>query len=342
MHNRECDPINGRSVLFDNSTKLFLRGTAVGIVVAGRHVCLTPVGGTAPRVEWSQVGLVGPIASRWIEREPVVSKQERTKRRVSIAKEQERQSRATAKRRNRQQRRRQLIVGAIVGFLALALVAPLTAGLLLDDSSVRADIATLPTTTEPPTLVDPDFAGASISGPTPCPATDGSERRTTSFQQAPDFCIDPAISYSMALDTSEGELVIDLDAAGAPAASNLAITFARYGVYDSANAISFISGLTIIGSLGSAGFTELVDPAEAPADGTYPIGSVIMFTKIGGEMEGQLAIVSTQEAADRLAEDPSHPIIGTVANLDAAVALDTAAAAAATRIGDVTVTETTS
>lgn len=341
MHNRKSDPVNGRGVLFDNSTKLFLRGTAVGVVVRGRHVCTTPVGGTAPQVEWSQIGVVGPIASPWTEREPVVSKQERTKRRVTIAKEQDRQARSVAKRRNRQQRRRQLIVGAVVGFLALALIAPLTAGILLDGGDVIPEVETLPTTTEPPTLVDAEFAGVSISGPTPCPATDGTEQRTTSFEQAPEFCIDPSITYSLALDTSEGEVVINLDAAGAPAASNLAITFARYGVYDSANAISFIAGLTMIGSLGSAGFTELVDPAEAPEDGTYPVGSVIMFTKIGGAVEGQLAIVSTQEAADRLAEDPVHPIIGAVADLETAIALDTAAATVQLRIGDVTVTETT-
>ena len=271
----------------------------------------------------------------------MVSKQERTKRRVTIAKEQERHARATTRRRSRKQRQRQLIVGAIVGFLALALIAPLTAGLLLDGSGTEAEIRALPTTTEPPTLVDPEFAGASISGPTPCPATDGTAQRTTSFEQAPPFCIDPAFNYSMVLDTSEGEVVINLDAAGAPAATNLAVTFSRYGVYDGANAISFITGLTMIGSLGSAGFVELVDPAESPGNGTYPVGSVIMFTKIGGAIEGQLAIISTQEAADRLAEDPVHPIIGSVVDLETAVALDTAAAITELRVRDVTVTETT-
>lgn len=271
----------------------------------------------------------------------MVSKQEKNKRRVTLAKEQERQAHARAKRKNRQLRRRQLIVGGIVGLLALALIAPLTAGLLLDGSSDPvAD--TLPTTTDPPTLVDPEFAGAAISGPTPCPATDGTQERTTSFEQAPEFCIDPAFTYSMALATSEGEIMIDLDPVGAPAATNLAVTLARFGVYDSANAISFIPGLTLIGSLGSAGFVELIDVIETPDDGTYPIGSVIMFTKIGGLMEGQLAIISTQDAADRLAEDPTHPIIGTVANLDTAIALDTAAAGIEIRIGDVTVTETAS
>ena len=266
----------------------------------------------------------------------MVSKQERNKRRVSIAKQQERQAKANA----RQMRRRQLLVGGVVGFLALALIAPLTAGLLLSDSDVTTEIETLPTTTDPPTLVDPEFAGAAITGPTPCPATDGTAPRTTSFELAPDFCIDPANAYSMVLETSEGDVVIDLDAAGAPAATNLAVTFGRYGVYDSANAISFISGLTMIGSLGSAGFTESVDPAEAPRNGSYPVGSVIMFTKLDGEMEGQLAIISTQEAADRLAEDPTHPIIGTVADLEPALALDTVAAGVELRIGDVTVTET--
>ena len=64
MYNRNSDPVNGRGVLFDNSTKLFLRGTAVGDVIKRRHVCPTSIGGTAPHVKWSQIGLVGPIASR--------------------------------------------------------------------------------------------------------------------------------------------------------------------------------------------------------------------------------------------------------------------------------------
>ncbi len=271
----------------------------------------------------------------------MVSQQERTKRRVALAKEQERQVRADAKRQTRKQRRRQLIVGGVVGFLALALIAPLTAGLLLDGSGAELDA--LPTsTTVPPTLVDPVFAGAALSGPTPCPAADGTEQRTTSFEQAPEFCIDPANSYAMALDTSEGEIVIELDADTAPTAANLAVVFARYGVYDSARATSFIDGLTVIGSLGSAGFTEPADPAEAPEDGIYPVGSVVMFTKLDGGMEGQLAIVSTQAAADALAEDPTHPIIGMVADPETASAIDGAAATELEfRIGDVTVTETT-
>lgn len=51
MHDRNSNPVNGRCVLFDNSTKLFLRGTAVSDVIRVRHVCPTSIGTTARHVK---------------------------------------------------------------------------------------------------------------------------------------------------------------------------------------------------------------------------------------------------------------------------------------------------
>ena len=64
MRDQNRDPINGRGVLFDNATKLFLGGTAIGVVIRKRHVFPTPVGGTTSHIKWSQIGPLVPVASR--------------------------------------------------------------------------------------------------------------------------------------------------------------------------------------------------------------------------------------------------------------------------------------
>ncbi len=62
--------------------------------------------------------------------------------------------------------------------------------------------------------------GASVTGATPCPAADGSAERTTSFEDAPPMCIDPAKSYTATLTTTEGDIVIALDSTNAPITVN--------------------------------------------------------------------------------------------------------------------------
>ena len=78
---------------------------------------------------------------------------------------------------------------------------------------------TTDTTSGSETVVLPG-AGASITGETPCPPADGSAERTTSFEQAPPMCIDPAKTYTATLETTEGDIVIELDAANAPETVN--------------------------------------------------------------------------------------------------------------------------
>ncbi len=53
-----------------------------------------------------------------------------------------------------------------------------------------------------------------------------------SFGAAPRECIDPAATYVATLTTSEGEIVVELDAAHVPGTVNNFVTLARYGYYD--------------------------------------------------------------------------------------------------------------
>ena len=62
--------------------------------------------------------------------------------------------------------------------------------------------------------------GNAITGDTPCPPADGSAERTTSFEKPPPMCIDPAKTYTAAVETNKGNFTIELDPKAAPKTVN--------------------------------------------------------------------------------------------------------------------------
>ena len=63
-------------------------------------------------------------------------------------------------------------------------------------------------------------------------ATDGSSPRRIDFPGPQPDCIDPTKSYSAVFDTSEGEVVVELDTETTPNTVNNFVTLARWGYYD--------------------------------------------------------------------------------------------------------------
>lgn len=114
---------------------------------------------------------------------------------------------------------------------------------------------------------------------TPCPPTDGSAERRTSFDSPPDMCIDPAKTYTAILDTSLGSITIALDAASAPNTVNNFVVLARYRYYEGIIFHRIINGFMCQGGdptgtgRGGPGY-KFAD--ELPAPGSYKIGSVAM------------------------------------------------------------------
>lgn len=134
-------------------------------------------------------------------------------------------------------------------------------------------------------------AGASISGETPCPAADGSAARTTDFEQAPPMCIDLAKSYTATLATTEGDVVIELDAANAPQTVNNFVVLARYHFYDNVPFHRIVPGFVNqagdpVGPQPGSGDPGYTIPDELPADPAtaYPAGTVAMAN--GGPESG--------------------------------------------------------
>ncbi len=114
---------------------------------------------------------------------------------------------------------------------------------------------------------------------TPCPPTDGSAERKTSFDSPPEMCIDPSKSYTAVLDTSLGSMTIALDAAAAPQTVNNFVVLARYRYYEGIIFHRIINGFMCQGGdptgtgRGGPGY-KFAD--ELPAPNTYKVGSVAM------------------------------------------------------------------
>ncbi len=264
----------------------------------------------------------------------MANKQETKKRRVAAAQQAERQQSAAAK----AERRKRLLVGGVVGFLALALIAPLTAGLLVSDD-------------EPEPVVDPtttfdgipwasgSYEGAEISGPTPCPATDGTAERTTEFAEAPPTCIDPGATYDLTFDTSAGSFTVPIDSTVNAEVANLAAVMGWYKSYEQTPVTAASGGLLWIGSPGDAGFTLPIPPPTDPIDELYPVGSVLAIPGLDGGITGALMVVLDDDGGLLLRSDPRYIPVGTIDDLtDLQVVYDSPASDELLLIDKVTVT----
>ncbi len=81
------------------------------------------------------------------------------------------------------------------------------------------------TTTEP-------GADEATYGTGECPPVEGAETPTIDFTAAPKQCIDPTKTYTATVETSEGTVVVELDATETPITTNNFVTLARWGYYD--------------------------------------------------------------------------------------------------------------
>jgi cyclophilin family peptidyl-prolyl cis-trans isomerase len=213
---------------------------------------------------------------------------------------QNRQQRLTelaAKQRRSKTKKRglQFGIGIPAVVLALFLIVNVFAG---DDSSpsptddaLREEVQTLLGATTVPggdteasgsTIPATTVPGKSISGDTPCPATDGSEARVTKFEKAPPMCIDAAKSYTAVFDTSEGVVEVQLDTAKTPKTVNNFVVLARYKYYDGTTIFRTDPSIDIIQG---GGLTNTDDPGYTIEDE----GNGYKY------VEGDLAMARTME-----------------------------------------------
>jgi cyclophilin family peptidyl-prolyl cis-trans isomerase len=140
--------------------------------------------------------------------------------------------------------------------------------------------------------------GRQITGPTPCPKTDGAEVRATKFQQAPTICIDPAKQYTATFDTSQGVIEVALDTKKAPLTVNNFVTLSRYKYYDSSDLYYVDSILDII----RGGASKISDsPGYSIEDEgsqfKYAEGDLVMARIFGKSSGSQFFFVTGPKAA---------------------------------------------
>ena len=167
----------------------------------------------------------------------------------------------------RQTRRKGVVIAVFVlAVLAAGLVIALTTGGDDDEVATSAtsvgspDTTVGPADTTPATLVPSATDGATLTGPTPCPAADGSSPRTVVFAEPPPTCIDPTKAYTAAVETNKGSFTMSLDPAAAPVAVNNFVVLARYHYYDGTSCHRIIPAFVV----------QCVDPSGGGDQGSYP------------------------------------------------------------------------
>jgi cyclophilin family peptidyl-prolyl cis-trans isomerase len=208
-------------------------------------------------------------------------------------------------------RRRTLtILGIVVAVLAVAFLWSALQG--DDDESATTTSATDDDASSPP---PPPGAGASITGETPCPPTDGSAERTTSFENPPPDCLEDGVAYTAVFDTTEGEIRVDLDEETVPETVSNFVTLARYGYYDGTAVFRTDPSIDIVQG-GSPTTNDAADPGPGytiadEADGfTYEAGQLVMARSAGPDSSGAQFFFVAGPAAAALDEQGTYLVFG--------------------------------
>lgn len=143
-------------------------------------------------------------------------------------------------------------------------------------------------TSEPDDGTQPEGSAAT---PTPCPPTDGSTERRSTFDGPPAMCIDPTKSYSAELDTTAGSFTIALDAQLAPETVNNFVVLSRYRYYEGVPFHRVVPGFVIQAGDGDGtpdGNNDLgyVIPDELPDSADAYVDYSVAMANRGPETSG--------------------------------------------------------
>lgn len=166
-------------------------------------------------------------------------------------------------------KRLKFIRNALIFAVAVVVVAVLLAGCGTDDD----DAADTPASTAPTSNQSTEPAanpGGDQPAPEPgaddppaveteCPPVEGVAEPVTNFAAAPSMCIDASAAYTARFDTSEGEIVVELDTELTPTTTNNFVVLARYGYYDQTDLHRIIASAGIVQG-GSPHTQDSADP----------------------------------------------------------------------------------
>ena len=159
--------------------------------------------------------------------------------------------------------------------------------------------ATTSTTTSQPGPTTTLVTGTSFTyGTGECPPTDGTATQTTTFTDAPKQCIDPAKKYTALLDTTEGQIEVQLDTTRTPGTVNNFVTLSRWKYYDASTFFRTDTSIDIIQGGGKTNtdtpgytipdeggtFTWTEESGKGPF--TYQAGDLVMARSSGPNTGG--------------------------------------------------------
>ena len=235
-----------------------------------------------------------------------------TQKRPSQRQRDARQARQAAQRaaRRRKEQRRRLTVAIVCSAVLVLGVSAFVATGGGDKVETAGSTSTLPQRT--PVSLSAVPAGASVTGDTPCPKTDGTSPRTTFFAKPPPRCIEVDKSYSAEVRTTRGSFVVSLDPKAAPNTVNNFVVLARYKFYEGIPFHRIIPGFVVQGgdpsATGTGGPGYKFDD-ELPKQGAYRIGSVAMANS-GPNTNGSQFFIITGDAGVIL--PPKYSLFGQV------------------------------
>ena len=152
-----------------------------------------------------------------------------------------------------------------------------------------------------------------------CPPAAGTEEVTQQFAAPPPFCLDPDAAYAALVETSSGDLTIELDQTAAPQAVNNFVFLARNNYFDDTICHRVIRDFVV--QCGDPTGTGTGGPGyrfadELPADGSYQIGSIAMANSGPDTNGSQFFIISGLNGA---ALPPLYSLFGQVPDADLGV-----------------------
>lgn len=163
-----------------------------------------------------------------------------------------------------------------------------------------------------------------------CGGDDPPEASPQEYPRAPEMSLGDGVDYGAVLDTSCGEIVIDLLEDEAPETVNSFVWLAREGFYDGLTWHRVVDGFVIqtgdpdgrpTREPNGAGYTV---PDELPQSGrAYTLGTVAMANSGPGTQSSQFFIVATEEGPPGL--DPAYSIFGETAGPSTETLLELAA-----------------
>jgi cyclophilin family peptidyl-prolyl cis-trans isomerase len=202
-------------------------------------------------------------------------------------------------------------VVAVIGVLALVVLGFGGYGLFGTGSSSSNS-----TTTTAPTSTVPSLGGVAITGTTPCPKTDGSTPRASTFQNPPPLCIDPSKQYTATFDTSEGTIVVALDTTKTPNTANNFAVLSLYHYYDGTQIFRTDTSIDIIqgGSPHTQDATDQGPGYNIQDEGSnfqYSAGDLVMARGSGANSAGAQFFFGTGPNVAGLNNSPQEPTGGT-------------------------------